>query len=76
MTKIRNSGGRRGRKDTVPLIVEGEVTASITGARKKQTQDSDVRDTARTKPAPQDTTGVPDVIVPLRHRHDGWTPIR
>jgi hypothetical protein len=81
MTKVRNSGGRRRRTDTTPQIVEGEVTASTTGARKKQVPHTDAEDRAAgdresKAPASHEATGVPDVIVPLRHRHDGWTPIR
>ncbi|WP_156363875.1 hypothetical protein [Sphingomonas sp. Leaf357] len=70
MNDTTGSGRRRGRKATGPMVVDG-TAASVTSAPKKATPKAQ-----RKKPAPRAAKGVPDVIVPLRHRNDGWTPIR
>lgn len=70
MNDATGSGRRRGRKAAGPVVVEGVVTA-VTSEPNNATPKA-----PRKKPALRAAKGVPDVIVPLRHRNDGWTPIR
>lgn len=63
------------RKKPVRVKPAGERGAGERGAAEK-----DAAGKAAPKRVRKDDAGaaesVPDVVVPLRHRHDGWTPIR
>ena len=61
------SGAKRGRKVKTPRVVDGKAGASRAGARRKPV----VKASDETV-----VEGVPDVVVSLRPRSDGWTPIR
>lgn len=71
---------RHGRgKRVAPVVVEGDVAGSVMGVEPTAPKKAA---SGKNKPSPspsstrEGSSEVPDVVVPLRYRNDGWVPIK